>query len=799
MLKSFFNVEADETVTDVKLVIEYGWGVALPVLALLVAFAIYLYRSESWLSGGRRLVMGGCYLAAGALLLLLLLKPSVTMETERPKKRSVLVLLDSSMSMQVADKRTEIEDALEAAKTLGKVPSDQEPEEADPEVLKSVETVTRLELAKAALQHPEQGLATSLEGNYTLRYYGMDEALRPLSAESGETGFASAEAEGNASRIGAALAEVVTRHAGQPLAGVVVLSDFAWVEGRDPSAAARKLKAEGVPVYTVPIGLPAPPDVSVPQIIAPNVVFAGDKAPVKARIESTGFDGETVELAFSVNGDVVETREVELSGRAQFEEFSHLPAKDAGELKLAVSVKTDLDESGDANNRASHVLRVLNEKINVLYVEGMPRWEYRYLRWVLMRDPRLRVRFLMTQGDEHLARTSNRHVGAFPSKAEEMLKYDLIILGDVSASYFRPEQLKWLQDLVKTGGGSLLMLAGPMGAPGSYAETQVADMLPVRIAGSRWRSIGSRYHPVVTGDGMESAVTALGDTAETSNRIWSAVRPLGYLPQLDGAKPAATTLLTLSRDENATSVEQPYPLVAWQRYGSGKTMFVGTADLWRLRREVGERFHSQFWSQAIQFLALSRLLGQNKPVTVETGEAVYATGDRVEVFVNALTESFEPVEQESYVVLLEKEGSEDPPVELELSPAKRLKDGELQNSPGSFVGTIPAGEEGRYLLRAKTTDPNLTNSAAFEVENVPVEERKTDSRPDVAAQISAITGGKMISAAAMSELPGLLHSDEKFISQNHRDRDLWDMAALFLVLVVLTGVEWYLRRRENLV
>ncbi|MEK9984638.1 MAG: hypothetical protein VW879_07830, partial [Opitutae bacterium] len=98
-----------------------------------------------------------------------------------------------------------------------------------------------------------------------------------------------------------------------------------------------------------------------------------------------------------------------------------------------------------------------------------------------------------------------------------------------------------------------------------------------------------------------------------TNRIWSSVRPMGFLPELAGPKPGATTLLSIPRDASDPTV---YPLVAWQRYGTGKTMFVGSADLWRLRREVGETFHARFWGQAIQFLALSRLLGQNKQVHI---------------------------------------------------------------------------------------------------------------------------------------------------------------------------------------
>ena len=188
------------------------------------------------------------------------------------------------------------------------------------------------------------------------------------------------------------------------------------------------------------------------------------------------------------------------------------------------------------NNAKSHKIRIIDEKIKVLYVEGMPRWEYRYLRWVLRRDPRLLVHFLMTEGDDHLAATSPEHLGAFPSKTEDIMKYDLIILGDVRSSYFKKtEQLDALEKLVRESGGSLLMLAGPMGSPNSYVDKkQVADMLPVKISGGRWQGVDSRKHPTVTAAGLESSVVSLAPTKELNNRLWSRVRPLGYLPDLDG-------------------------------------------------------------------------------------------------------------------------------------------------------------------------------------------------------------------------------------------------------------------------
>tara|TARA_B100000959_G_C14800741_1_gene549613 strand:- start:121 stop:786 length:666 start_codon:yes stop_codon:yes gene_type:complete len=221
-------------------------------------------------------------------------------------------------------------------------------------------------------------------------------------------------------------------------------------------------------------------------------------------------------------------------------------------------------------------------------------------------------------------------------------------------------------------------------------------------------------------------------------------------------------------------------------------MFVGTADLWRLRREVGDQYHARFWGQAIQFLALSRILGQNKQITLETDRRQYATGERIELFANVLTEAFEPVEQPSYSVLLEQEGSGELPAELDLIP--------VPGNPGLYGGSILAVNEGRFTLAARGSDPTTSNTVEFEIENVPVEQRETAMREDVANQIAALSGGERLAATQLGTLPDLLKTDEITRPLTiHREKALWDIPFIFALLVLLTGVEWYLRRRENLV
>ena len=168
-------------------------------------------------------------------------------------------------------------------------------------------------------------------------------------------------------------------------------------------------------------------------------------------------------------------------------------------------------------------------------------------------------------------------------------------------------------------------------------------------------------------------------------------------------------------------------------------------------------------------------------------------GERIDFFANVLTESFEPVEQQSYSVNLEKEGSDALPLELELTP--------VTGSVGLYSGSVSLRvEEGRFVLSARGNDSASANTVEFEVENIPLEQRETAMKEDLANQIATLSGGQNLSVTQLGTLPELLSTEEKTKPLIIvREKALWDIPVIFLLLVVLTGLEWYLRRRENLV
>ena len=532
-----------------------------------------------------------------------------------------------------------------------------------------------------------------------------------------------------------------------------------------------------------------PPDIHVRKIIGPDVVFKGDRVPLRAQIESKGYNDRTVDITLKIDGTDQPAQQVKLKDGVQFVELIFVPDQESGTVELEVSAAPFNDETTDKNNSSTHSVRILDEKIKVLYVEGIPRWEFRYLRWVLLRDPRLDVKFLMTQGDPALAGSSPRHIGTLPTNKEDLFKYDLIILGDVPSGYFSNEQIELMDELVKERGGSLMMLAGPIAAPTSYKDTIIADVLPVKIGAGSWNPVVNGTHPTVTPAGRLSQSTSLSLSDDTTDRIWQKVNRMHQLPPLDGAKSGATILL--SHSGSPEGFDQ-YPLVAWHRYGTGKSLFVGTEDLWRMRLEVGDRYHARFWSQTIQFLTLSRLLGQNKQITIETDRSSFSEGDTVQIYANVLTESFEPVTDiDQYTVLIEPKGSPDSSAEIQLSP--------VAGTDGLFSGSYVAGKDGFYVLKASPSDENRANSQEFEVATVNPEDRETGARPDLGKQIANISGGKNINQREIQDFIESFSDEKPRESEVVIIEELWDKEILFLLVLLFAGTEWFFRRRENLV
>jgi hypothetical protein len=335
------------------------------------------------------------------------------------------------------------------------------------------------------------------------------------------------------------------------------------------------------------------------------------------------------------------------------------------------------------------------------------------------------------------------------------------------------------------------MLGGSDFAPMSYRETPVAGLLPVKVAGGV-EAVAATVHPLMTSAGARSQMTLLHSaetpeqTEKASQQAWSLVQPLYNVPRLEGAKPGATVLLSLQESVKRT---QPYPLLAWQRYGSGKTMFVGTDQLWRLRFKTGDYYHARFWGQAIQFLTLSRLLGENRRIRLETDQKSSRTGERVSIYASVLNELYEPDGKwEAYPVEVERPQGGNPLV-VKLRP--------VPGSPGLFQGSFVPEQAGCHEIHSEPGDRGHSSTAQLDVIASNRERLDPAMRKDLLQQMAERAGGRVVGMEELGSLDALIEGAGR-TSEVRSDEDLWDRWPVLPALLALVGLEWFLRRSFDL-
>ena len=771
-------------------------GTLLAILAGIVLLSIYLYRRPWGMPFWLRAFLATSRILVLALVVATLLEPTAVFTESHTQVRSLPVLLDVSESMSMKDQRKRPEDLASAAAALGMVSleddtgADRMVMQLDTKERQTIASSSRLDLGKAVLTRSGRRIFELLGESLDVSYHAFGQSPRLISDGEVVTTeeLVGLEAKEPGTSITASL-EAVASSGGIPAAGIVLLSDgIDNASSQRSEAVLKDLGARGIPVYTVPIGLTDPDDVSIRNIVIQEVAYSGDKVPVRVQIQSKGYERRTARLAVLLNDRRVSSRIIRFDGGLQFEEVDfRVDVYEKGAARIDVLIEPFDNEVSTVNNRISRSVRIVNEKVNVLYVEGNARWEYRYLRAILKRDPRINATFISSNVGPEVARNSPEHIERFPDDREDAFKYDLVILGDVDASFFTDEELGLLEELIRDRGASLLMLCGPMHSPGSYTDTPVQTMLPVRFdAEAEWEKVADTVYPVLTPEGRSSLVMTLENDVELNDRVWSRMAPMDQLPPLLSAKPGATVLAVLS---DSTARDQGYPLVAWQRYGTGKCMSIASDRLWRLRYRTGDKYHWRVWSQCIQFMTLSRLMGEHKRIRLETDRSVYAVDGQCRLYAHVLDESFEPIVQPVFEVYVSGMNDEQAKQLVSLRPDK--------SQSGLYEGYFSPPKTGRYRVEANEEDRKISNTTEFQVTEVRQELIETDMDLAHLNRIADLTGGATLGIRELPKLSSLLN-DRLITTKVRSERPLWDNGLVALLLVALLGAEWILRRRYDL-
>lgn len=763
------------------------------IFAAVILLSVFLYRRAWGLPLWLRVLLGVARLAALTLVVASLFEPTAVVSETHTQARTLPVLIDVSESMSMKDPRKDAKDVADAAAALG-IAGAEDPDRLammlDADQRQAILSASRLDLAKGILTHAGGTVFGNLGKSLDVSYHSFGGSLEVVSDANkvGAGDLTGLKASEPATAIAASL-EAVAKSGATPPAGIILLTDgIDNASSQRTESVIQDLGARGIPVFPVPLGLTNPDDIAIRNIVMQEVAFSGDRVPVRVQLLSKGYEKRNAKLTVKLNDRQVSQRSIRLEGGLQFEDIDfNMDLYEKGAARILVEIEPFNDEVSVTNNRVERSIRVVNEKVNVLYIEGNNRWEFRYLSAILKRDPRLKTTFISSTAGPEFARNSPEYLERFPSKREEAFQYDLVILGDVDAGFFTPEELGLLEELIRDRGGALLVLCGPMHTPSSFAGTPVETMLPVRFdPDGEWEVISESVYPVLTPEGRSSMVMLLENETAENDRIWSRVAPLDHLPPLIGAKPGATVLASLS---DTTGGAQRYPLVAWHRYGTGKCMSLATDRLWRLRFKTGDKYHWRVWSQCIQFLTLSRLMGEHMRIRLETDRPIYRDGEQARLYAHVLDEDYEPVVQNSFEITVNGVDGNALKENISLKPDR--------TSPGLYEGYFTPPTPGRYRLEANEDDKEVSNTTEFQMALVNEELADTNMRLDGLQRIAQLTGGTCLSVSDLPKL-GTLMNMEPITTTVRSERPLWDNGLVAALLVGLLGMEWILRRKHDL-
>jgi len=728
-----------------------GSYVAAILAAAAILLAVITYRGLAGRGRLRdRIVLTTLRIATLAVMLFCLFRPILVVKAAVAQQNFLAVLIDDSRSMQITDWGTSSRGAF-VKQTFGK----------------------------------DAPIVKALSERFVLRPFHFSSSAARL-ASTDDLTFTGAQ-----TRLGAALEGARQELAGLPLAGMVMVSDGADTTDASLTDALLGLKAASVPVFTVGVGRDRlTRDVQIDRVSTPRTALQGTSLVIDAVVTQTGYAGETVSLDVENEGRIVGSQEVKLpmdgepaAVRVRF------TAADPGPRVFTFRIAPRPGELVTQNNARDALIDVADRKEKILYYEGEPRPEMKFLNRAVADDKNLEVVTLQRTADNKYMRVgvenADELAAGFPKTREELFAYRGLILGSIEAGAFTGDQLRMISEFVERRGGGLLMLGGARSfAEGGYAGTPVADALPVTLDRPP-RTLDvlpvARLHVKPTRAGEAHGVTQIAATEAASTARWADMPVLTSVNAIREVKPGATVLLNGTDERRRDQV-----VLASQRYGRGKTLAFPVQDSWHwqmdVKMTVEDQTHENYWRQLLRWLV------DSVPNTVE----VHTTTERVEPGepVTLVADVVDPayVEVNDARVIAKVSGPKGTPIEVPMQWT-----GERN---GEYRATFQAADQGLYVAHVEATRAGKSlGTGSTEVRATPSDAEYFDATMHAPRlkRIAEETGGRFYTPETIAGMPEDLRYTGRGVT-TVEERELWHMPIVLFVLLGLISAEWAYRR-----
>ena len=572
---------------------------------------------------------------------------------------------------------------------------------------------------------------------------------------------------------------------------LVVLTDGQHNAPGSPEDLASSLRDSGIPIFTVGYGSEVPPpDIALLNVIAPEAVFSEDRAEGVIVMQDTMPAGLPGMASISYLNKVLWQQAFTTTGGGERRFEFAFPVKDltqanATQTMRLLTFKTELTGTAAAKDRIAEnnsrvvALHLLSRKRKVLILDGRARWETRYLKNHFERDERWQV----TAAFDDFSNGANGTIeNAFPKKKEDLMSYDLIVLGDLRPDAITPEQQTLMAEFVEKRGGGIILVDGRRGHLAQWAQSKAGALLPVKWTGAAQMNVPLHYALTQQGQALEGL--RLSDSASTNTAQWKKLPPAFWSASAEPL-PAATVVAEVVGTDKKTA-----PAIVWRRFGAGSVLWLGTDEFWRWRYEVADMHHQRFWMQLASWIAAPPFLAENKRLAIGTDRLRYQEGDTAEVRVSLRDEKGSIVSDAKPRAHVFRNGIEVASLELEPDPTHG----------GVFRAITGALAAGDYQISvSEGSAPASDLRLAFRAESQANQEwaQLTMNRPLLEA-MARNSGGRFLREGDIAQLPDLLQMldrQETRVSESN----LWSSWWWFGAVIALLSIEWLLRKKWRLV
>lgn len=743
-----------------------GWRQPMPMWVwVLIAIAAGAYAAWSYrhLIGSRaaRTALAAVRTLLILLIVVLLAGPVLVIARERVEPDVLLMLVDRSASMRIRD-----------------MPDAGEPISRD------------AALRRALQDHADLFTADRLGRDREIAWLGFDDAVYNI-----EPGTPP-DADGRGTALRTAIEQALRRAGGRPVAGVVLLTD-----GRSPQTTGadvlRMLNQQAAPVFVVPFGSPtAALDLSVAQVDAPDRAFVNDIVPVTVHLSRYPDDADVdpsrvkVRLVDPNTGRVLDERSAEggIDEPIRLTTESTLVGPVTWRVEVSYDDPSRVELITDNNDREID-LELIDRPLRVLYVEGYPRWEYRYLKNMLLREKSIESSVLLLSADREFAQEGELAITRFPNSPEEIKPYDVIIIGDVPADYFTQDQLAMIGEQVSAQGAGLLWIGGAQYTPRTYDATDLAGLLPMRrpatVESQPAGDVGLALRP--TAYAQSANILRLRDPDVTGEQDWpDSLPPLRWAQNLGELKPSTEVLATAAGPEGGA-----VNLITRMNYGTGRIIYVATDETWRWRYGRGELFFEQAWTQLVRTLGRSRVQQDNQRVRMNLSNRRVGVDQAVVVTLRIDDPLLLKRQLPRIAVAVTRAGdAAATPLETIELRAKPSTSGDVRD----YETIWRPSHSGALVLRV--VEPALVDLGVTQTMDVvrPDDEmRHAAPDHDRLAHLARQTSGAVIEPANLDLLAKLAPNRAQRTPDDLRE-PLWDSWLSLIVFLTLLTAEWICRK-----